>query len=90
MDFQSIPNLVPHLIFRAWIVTDQFCCKIPLQLDREGIKERQDGERGGGGAIIQGRQLFQIFPWRGAIIQERRLIEESIVIILGMNAVCYW
>ena len=25
MGFLSIPNLVPWLIFRAWIVTDQFC-----------------------------------------------------------------
>ena len=29
--------------------------QIPLQLDREGIKERDDGERGWG-------RLFQIFP----------------------------
>ena len=27
----------------------------PLQLDREGVKERKDDERGGGGAIIRGR-----------------------------------
>jgi len=26
--------------------------QIPLQLDRERIKEREDGARGGGGAII--------------------------------------
>ena len=25
MDFNSAPGLVPWLIFRAWIVTDQFC-----------------------------------------------------------------
>ena len=25
MGFLSVPNLVPWLIFRAWIVTDQFC-----------------------------------------------------------------
>ena len=35
--------------------------QIPLQLDREGIKEREDGERGGAGTIIRGRRLFQIF-----------------------------
>ena len=39
--------------------------QIPLQLDREGIKEREDGERDGGGGIIRGRQLFQIFPSKG-------------------------
>ena len=37
---------------------------IPLQLDAEGIKGREDGERGGGGAIIlsiciKGRRLFE-------------------------------
>ena len=26
MDFLSVPDLVPSLIFGAWIVTDQFCC----------------------------------------------------------------
>ena len=29
---------------------------IPLQLDTEGIKGREDGERGGGGVIIGGRR----------------------------------
>ena len=38
----------------------------PLQLDREGIKQGEDGEKGGGGgAIIRGRQLFQIFLSEG-------------------------
>ena len=41
-----------------------------LQLDREGIKEREDGERGseaggGGKTIIRGRRLFYIFPSKG-------------------------
>ena len=25
MGFLSVPNMVPWLIFRAWIITDQFC-----------------------------------------------------------------
>ena len=47
--------------------------QIPLQLDREGIKEREDGERGGdyskeaiisnisikGGRLFEGRLLFE-------------------------------
>ena len=68
MGFLSVPNLVPWLIFRAWIITDIVLLdKISLQLDREVIKERQDGERvgGGGGAIVEGRSLFQIFPSKG-------------------------
>ena len=56
----------------------------PLQLDREGIKERENGERGAGGggggrwAIIRGRRLFQIFPskLKGRLIEGRLLFEE--------------
>ena len=48
--------------------------KIPPQLDREGIKEGEDGERGRGDysrvAII-----LNISIKRGAIIRGRRLIE---------------
>ena len=40
--------------------------QIPLQLDKEGIKEREDSERGGGdyfkyqrGAIIRGKAIIQ-------------------------------
>ena len=29
----------------------------PLQLEREGIKEREDGERGGGGRLLEGGDL---------------------------------
>ena len=49
MGFLSVPNLVPWLIFRAWIITDIVLLnQISFQLDREGIKEREDGERVGG------------------------------------------
>ena len=75
MGFLSVPNLVPWLIFRAWIVTDQFCSgflllvflyQIPLQLDREGIKDKTRWRKGwGGGVIIRERWLFQIFPSKG-------------------------
>ena len=34
----------------------------PLQVDREGIREREDGERGGEWAFIRGRRLSSIFP----------------------------
>ena len=53
--FQSIPSLVPLLIFRAWIVTDQFCW-VSLHFNLTGgIKGREDGERGRGGTIIHGQ-----------------------------------
>ena len=50
------------------MVTDQFLIlldQIPLQLDSEGINEREDGEGcvcvcvAGGGAIIWGRRLIE-------------------------------
>ena len=69
MGFLSVPNLLPLLIFRAWIVTDQSVLlaidHMALQLDREGIKWREDGETGGGETIIRGRLLFYIFPSKG-------------------------
>ena len=49
--FQSIQSLVPWLIYRAWIVTDQFCW-VSLHFNLiGGIKGREDGERGRGGTI---------------------------------------
>ena len=52
INFQSLDH-------HSSVLLDQ----IPLQLYKEGIKEREDGERGGGGgrglgAIIRGRRLF--------------------------------
>ena len=53
MGFLSVPNLVPWLIFIARIITDQSGMNhIALQLDRKGIKGREDDERNGGEAII--------------------------------------
>ena len=46
----------------------------PLQLDRDGIKEREDGERGGGW-LFEGGDYFKYFRLKGAIIPGRRLIE---------------
>ena len=46
--FLSIPSLVPWLLFRARVVTDQFCwILLHFNRDKEGIKGREDGERGG-------------------------------------------
>ena len=55
MGFLSVPNLVPWLIFRAWILLDH----IALQLNREGIKGREDAERGGRGGITRGRWFIE-------------------------------
>ena len=51
---------------RHWsILLDQ----TPLQLDREGIKEGEDGKKGGGG------NYFKYFHLRAEIIRRRRLIK---------------
>ena len=47
MVFLSVPNLIPWLIYRAWIVTDHLCW-ITLYFDREGTKGRWQEEWGGG------------------------------------------
>ena len=68
----NFPSLNCH-----WLVLlDQ----IPLKLDREGIKEKEDGERAVGGAIIQGRQLFLIFPSKGGVYS-REVINRGMAII---------
>ena len=58
---------------------------IALKLDREGIKGREKskrGERGGGGAIIRERRLFQIFPSNGGNYS-REAIDQGTAIIRG-------
>ena len=44
---------------------------IALQLNREGIKGREDGERGGGGGVglFERGNEFRYFRQRGAISQ---------------------
>ena len=85
MVFLSVPNLVPWLniqsLNRHWsVLLDQ----IPLQLDREGIKEREDGERGGAGTIIRGRRLFQIFLSKeGGGDYSREAINRGTAVIQG-------
>ena len=51
----------------------------PLQLDREGIKGREDGERGGGGRFFEGGDYFKHFGLRGRVIEGRLLFEECFV-----------
>ena len=53
--------------------------QIPFQLDREGINEREDGERGGGG-IIWGTALI-----RGNTVPEDKLILQILLLPLGIR-----
>ena len=50
--------------------------QIPLQLDRDGIKETEGDERGGGGG---GGNYLKYYHQRGVIIQWRRLIEGQLL-----------
>ena len=77
MGFLSVPNLVPWLIFRAWIITDIVLLhQISLQLDRERIKGREDGERvGGGGDYWREAIISNISIKGGEIFLGRRLFE---------------
>ena len=85
MGFLSVPNLIPWLniqsLNRHWsVLLDQ----IPLQLDTEGMKEREDGERGGAGTIIRGRRLFQIFLSKeGGGDYSREVINRGTAVIRG-------
>ena len=85
MGFLSVPNLVPWLniqsLNRHWsVLLDQ----IPLQLDTEGMKEREDGERGGAGTIIRGRRLCQIFLSKeGGGDYSREAINRGTAVIQG-------
>ena len=53
--------------------------QIPLQLDREGIKEREDGERGEG-RLFEGGDCFKYFHQRGAIIQGMAIIRGNTLV----------
>ena len=43
----------------------------PLELDREGIKAREDGERGGGGRLLEGGDYFKHFGLRRRLFEFR-------------------
>ena len=51
----------------------------PLQLDREGIKAREDGERVGGGRILEGGDYFKHFGLRRRLFEGRLLFEDCFV-----------
>ena len=73
MGFLSVP--FQSLNNHWFVLLDQ----ISLQLDREGIKEREEinGERvgSGGGGLLKGGDYFKYFHQRGAIFWGRWLFE---------------
>ena len=59
---------------------------IPLQLDRKGIRESEDGERGGRGDYSR-RRLVLIFPSNGGVYS-REAINQGTAIIQGNMVPC--
>ena len=45
-----------------------------LQLDREGIKGREDGERSRGGGLFEGSEYFEIFLSKGGYHSREAII----------------
>ena len=61
---------------RLWsVLLDQ----IPLQLDRKVIKERENGEKGGGGWLLEQSDYFKYFHQRGAFMGGGWLIETQLL-----------
>ena len=75
MGFLSVPNLIPWLIFGAWIVPEQFCW-ITLHFNLAGRGSK--GWRGA--AIIRGRRL--LFPSKGGDYS-RDVINRGTAIVRG-------
>ena len=82
MGFLSVPNLVPWLIFRAWIVTDQFLwIRVFFNLTGRG-KQKEKMARGvGRGVIILGSWFFRIFLSKGGNYS-REVINQGTTIII--------
>ena len=51
----------------------------PLQLDREGIKARENGERGGDGRLLEEGDYFKHFGLRRGLFEGRLLFEDCFV-----------
>ena len=85
MGFLNVPNLIPWLniqsLNRHWsVLLDQ----IPLQLDREGIKERENDETGWvGGRLFEGDDYFKYFYQRRGSDYSREVINRGTAVIRG-------
>ena len=64
INFQCQHPRKPSLNCHQSVLLDQ----APLQLDREGIKAREDGERGGGGRLLEAGDYFKHFGLRLSLI----------------------
>ena len=60
-----------------------------LKVGREGIKEREEGKRGGGGGLFKGGGYFKCFCLKGKIIILREAINQGMAIIFEGNTVIW-
>ena len=82
MGFLSVPNLVPWLIFRAWIVTDQFLwIRVFFNLTGRGKKKEKMARGVGRGVIILGSWFFRMFLSKGGNYS-REVINQGTTIII--------
>ena len=93
MSFSSVLNLVPWLIFRAWIASDQFCW-IRFNFNLLTWRELRGTERkrrwregwrwlgGGGGRLFKGGDYFKCYHQRGATV--------TLLTILDLRALRTW
>ena len=77
MGFSSVPNLVPWLVFRAWMVTDLAGSGTVSPWQGGHKRERRHGKRGEEGWLFEGGDYSKYFRQRGAIIRGNTVTRNS-------------
>ena len=70
MGFSSVPNLVPWLVFRVWIVTDLAGSGTASSWQGGDKRKRWYGKRGKGGRLFEGGDYFDISFKGGRLFEE--------------------
>ena len=79
MSFLRVPNLVPWLFFRAWIVIDQFFW-ITLHFNLRGRRQKEEKKARGRGDYSREAVILNISVKGGVIIRGRRLIKGRLLL----------
>ena len=77
LGFSRVSNLVPWIIFRAWIVTDLAGSGTASTWQGADKRKRRYGKRGKGGRLFEGGDYFKYFRQRGAIIRGNMVTRNS-------------
>ena len=81
MRFLSVLHLVPSLIFRAWIVTDQFCwISFLFNLTQKGWKEEKMAKGAGEGWLFEGGDYSREAINRGTAIIRGNTVSDVCII----------